>query len=320
MWMSIALGLALLTVGAELLVRGAVGVARRFGLSELLIGLTLVGFATSAPELVSSLQAAFAGAPGVALGNVVGSNIANVFLILGLAALIRPVASDPRAFRRDGAALVVATATATAFAFMGVFERYMGAIMLAMLVGYLALAYLQERPAAAGDAVDAEGARHEAAAEEKRAPNSALYDLLFTVLGLALLVFGARFLVGGAIELARDFGVSDSIIGLTVVAIGTSLPELVTSVVAAIRGKSDIALGNVVGSNIYNLLGILGATALAHPFAAAPEILAFDIWVMAAATAGLLVFAATEMKVTRFEGAVFLVAYVAYMLWLARLA
>lgn len=320
MWISIVAGLILLTLGAEGLVRGASGLARRLGLSELLIGLTLVGFGTSTPELVSSVHAALIGAPGVAVGNVVGSNIANILLILGIAAIIRPVTNDGKAFRRDGSALAVITAIAIAVAFTGVYARAAGAGFLVLLAGYLYVAYRQERRAET-PAAKAEAVRHEHEAAAIAPPkSSAPADAVFVLAGLALLIIGARLLVSGAVDLAQAMNVSDTIIGLTIVAIGTSLPELVTSALASMRGKSDIALGNVVGSNIYNLLGILGATALIHPVAVDPQILHFDVWVMAGATLALIVFSLSGAKISRFEGACFLAAYGAYIAWLIRLA
>lgn len=313
-WLSIAAGLVILTVGAEFLLRGATAVARRFGLSELLIGLTLVGFGTSTPELVSSVQAALVGSPGVAVGNVVGSNIANTLLILGLSAALAPFAVEPKSFRRDSAVVAFATLLAVALAYTGEYGRLAGGIFLAFLVAYIAFAYLSERKEPSAPETE----RHEEEAAALPAGPKALWlDGVFIVGGLAALMVGARFLVTGAIDIASNLGVSETIIGLTVVAVGTSLPELFTSVMAALRGKSEIALGNVVGSNIYNLLGILGATALVQPIAVPAEIVAFDNWVMVGATAAMILFARTQRRVDRWEGLLLMGAYVAYVAWLA---
>lgn len=313
-WVSIGVGLVVLAVGAEVLIRGATELARRLGLSELLIGLTLVGFGTSAPELVSSVQAALKDSAGIAVGNVVGSNIANIFLILGVSALIAPIAVQPKSFSRDSFVALSATALAIGLAMTIGFTRLAGGIFLGFLGGYIAIAYLTERRAP--DHPETE--RHEAAgAALPRGPRSVVLDIMLAVAGLAILVLGARLLVDGSISVARTLGVSETIIGLTIVAIGTSLPEFVTSVVAAVRGKGALALGNVIGSNIYNILGILGVTALIRPLTAPPEIIRIDNWVMLAATLAMVYFARTGSRITRLEGAMLALAYCAYIVWLA---
>ena len=314
MLLSIIAGLALLTLGADLLVRGATTLARRFGLSELLIGLTLVGFGTSTPELVSSIGAGLAGAPDIALGNVVGSNIANILLILGVTAAIAPVVVEPKAFRRDGRALAAGTALVVAIVLTCAFGRLAGAGFLAALGGYIAYAYISEKRVPAAP----ETARHETeAAALPAATSSMTMAVVMALLGFVLLAAGARLLINGAVEAAAALGVSETVIGLTVVAIGTSLPELFASAMAAMRGKSDLALGNVIGSNLYNILGILGATALVKPVPVSVQIQTADIWIMAAATAALIVFARTQHRVTRLEGAALLAGYAAYLVWLA---
>lgn len=316
-WLSIAAGLVILTVGAELLIRGSVALARRFHLSELLIGLTLVGFGTSTPELVSSVQAALIGSPGVAIGNVVGSNIANILLILGSAAALAPIAVEPKSFRRDSIALSLATLLMIAIALTGEFARLAGAGFLAALAAYVAAAYLNERKRPASP----ETQRHEGeAAELPEGPRSAVLDIIFCVAGLVALMVGAKLLVTGAISVAGALGVSETIIGLTVVAVGTSLPELVTSVMSVIRGKGALALGNVVGSNLYNILGIIGVTALVKPVAVPPEILRLDLWVMLAATAMMIFAARSRHTITRIEGGAMLAFYAGYILWLVRAA
>ncbi|MBB4285507.1 calcium/sodium antiporter [Roseospira goensis] len=305
-------GVVCLVVGGESLVRGAVAVARHMGVSPLLIGLTLVGFGTSTPELVTSLQAAAAGSPGVAVGNVIGSNIANILLILGVAALVRPVMASPAAFRRDGPMVVLAALAALAVVVIGEVGRAVGAALVAVLVVYVVATYLLERRAAAADA----GAvMHAAEADAALAPPAGLAGAIgYLVGGLALTVLGARLLVDGAIGLAADLGVSDTLVGLTLVAVGTSLPELVTSVIAALRGQSDVAFGNIIGSNIVNILGILGLTAVVVPIPIPPEVAAVDIWVMLAATGALLAAVVSGWRVTRLEGAVLLAGYAIYLL------
>ena len=306
-WLFIAFGLVLLTLGAEALIRGATALARRFGLSELLIGVTLVGFGTSAPELVSSVSAAFAGSPGVAVGNVVGSNIANILLILGIAALIAPVPVDADGFRRDAPALAFSTLAAIGVSMTGEYGRIAGGAFLAALAVYIAFAYMTEKRAAQAQLLDIP---HEA-----RRP--VIPSLAYAILGLGLLIGGAKLLVTGAVGIATAFNVSETLIGLTLVAVGTSLPELVTSVVASLRGKSDLAFGNIVGSNIYNILGILGATAIIHPVSAPLAIIRFDNWIMAATTTALILFAITRNRIERWEGAVLVLGYAAYISFLA---
>lgn len=320
-------GLALLIGGGELLVRGSVRLAEQMGVSPLLIGLTLVGFGTSTPELVTSVQAALIGSPGIAIGNIVGSNIANILLILGLSAVLVPLAVQTNALRRDGLFVV-----ATALAFLAVswtvgLERWVGGVFVLGLFGYLLYAYRQERTATAV------AGNHTAAFEKAEAfenvdralraaePQGAgvsawLFSGAIATAGLVLIIFGGRLLVDGAVELAQVAGLSEAVIGLTVVAVGTSMPELVTSLVAALRRQADVALGNVLGSNIYNTLGIGGFTALIAPTSVPDEIANFDVLAMLVASVLLLLFAWTSRKISRAEGATFLGLYTAYITWL----
>lgn len=313
LWLSILAGLAMLAVGGDLLVRGASSAARRLGVSPLLIGLTLVGFGTSTPELVTSLQAAFAGSPGIAIGSVVGSNISNSLLILGLTALIAPLAVNRTAFRRDAIALIVATGALTWAILQGRLTREMGYVGIGALVVYIFVVWLMERKKP--DA-EAERIEDQAAEPSKGAPNLWI-ALPLVAAGIAITIYGANLLVGGAIELARGLGVSDTLVGLTIVAVGTSLPELVTSGMAAARKQGDVALGNVIGSNLYNILGILGITAAIKPVDVPPEIARLDIWVLAAATLLMVLFARRLGKITRAEGFLLVAGYVTYVGWLA---
>lgn len=303
-------GLAGLVLGGEMLVRGAVAVARRAGLSLMVIGLTLVGFGTSTPELVTSVQAAFAGSPGIAVGNVVGSNIANILLILGTAVLLAPMAIAPAALRRDGGVLVLVSLLALAVVLVGDIGRPVGAGFLLLLIAYVATTLILERrrptPAAGIYAAEAEVVAPPAALPARRA-------WLALLAGLALTIGAARLLVTGAISLATGLGVPEAVIGLTVVAVGTSMPELITSVIAARKGEGEVAFGNVVGSNIFNILGILGATALFQPVAVPEQIVRVDIWVMLAATAALVFVARTGWRIGRREGALLVLGYVTYL-------
>lgn len=322
-------GFVLLVIGGELLVRGAVAVAQRFGMSPLLIGLTLVGFGTSTPELVTSVQAALAGSPGIAIGNIVGSNIANILLILGLSAFIAPVAVGMAALKRDGAVVLAAALLFAAISVTGSLGQITGASFLALLACYIVYAYWQETSAAKGghtaayEKAEAYGELHEGAASPKttdaavpRRPGVAI-PILIALAGLATVILGGKLLVDGAVAIAREFGVAESIIGLTVVAVGTSLPEFVTSLVAAFRRHSDVALGNIMGSNIYNLLGIGGVTALISPTTVPLRIAEFDNLVMVAASIALLIFAATGLRIGRREGLLLAASYAVYVwtLW-----
>lgn len=299
-------GLFLLLGGAYGLVRGAAALALRFGLSPLLVGLTVVAFGTSAPELVVSVSAALRGAGGIAVGNVIGSNIANVGLILAMAALIRPLTTNPALIRRDGPIMVGASALVALLLlndWLGLLE---GAVLALGLIAYVVWSVrtaLQER--GRGDA------------EPLPLPSRhAALDAGFTIAGLAVLVVGANLMVGSAVFIAETLGVSNAVIGLTVVAVGTSLPELATALVAAARGEGDLAVGNVIGSNTFNLLGILGAAAVVRPLHA-PGLSPPDLVVMLAMSILGLVFLATKGRLSRGEGLVLLTVYGGYMVYLA---
>jgi cation:H+ antiporter len=313
-WLQLALGLILLLASGEFLVRGAVGVARALGVSPLFIGLTLVGFGTSTPELVASLLAAFRDAPGIAVGNVVGSNIANILLILGVTLMISAVPVQRQAFHRDAVALSVASVVGLLVVLIGRLDRLGGFVMVATLVAYIALTYRAEKRTH-----DAEARLHEGEAELHTPKAAGVWKpLLIAAAALGGVILGARLLVDSAIVLARDAGISETVVGLTVVAVGTSLPELVVSVIAAFRGQGALAVGNIVGSNIYNILFILGATALARPIPVPPEIARADIWIMLLVTAALLVYMVRGRTMGRGIGAVFLVGYSTYVWTLVR--
>ena len=316
-WGPLLGGMILLIAGGDLLVRGAVQLATRMGVSPLVIGLTLVGFGTSTPELVTSVQAGLSGAPGIAYGNVVGSNIANVLLIGGVAALLFPIAVTSAALKRDGGVMI---ATALVFVLVAMFlpaGRLVGTVFVAALAGYLWMAFRQESSGTDG---------HGAAADKQLALEGAdpgiakggggMGALLIALAGLVLVVVGGRFLVGGAVTLAEGLGISEAVIGLTVVAVGTSLPELVTSVVAGLKRQGEVAFGNIVGSNIYNILGISGATALIAPGPVPEQIARFDAPLMLAVTALLVALAATGLRIARSEGALLLAGYAGYVWWI----
>lgn len=303
-------GLAGLVVGGELLVRGAVSVARAFGISPMVIGLTLVGFGTSTPELVTSLQAALSGSSGIAIGNVVGSNTGNVLLILGVSAMIAPLAVDPRALKRDGSVMFLATLTCLGAVLWGDVSRLVGAAFVASLGVYLGFTLWTESQSRRTAAY----AVYEGEAEAVPGPDHALgRSICIALVGLIITIFGARFLISGSVSIAQAVGLSEAVIGLTIVAIGTSMPELVTSVIAVRKGQGDVALGNVLGSNIFNILGILGVTAIVQPMAVPAQIIELDIWVMCAAALLLLLAARTNWTISRREGGLFLLAYLIYV-------
>lgn len=293
-------GIILLFAGGEALVRGAVSLANRLGLPPLVIGLTVVGFGTSTPELMVSLQAALAGLPDIAVGNVVGSNTANILLILGVSALIAPIAVRIAGISRDITVMVAVAVVMLALGLIADIGRMTGAAMVFVLVVYIAYATMT--------------ARREIDPDPELLVRLPLWQEVLAVIGgLAALMGGAHFLVDGATAIARSLGVSEAVIGLTVVAVGTSLPELATSVVAAFRRHSEVAIGNVVGSNIFNILGILGVTAAVHPVSIAPEMTRFDIPVMLAVSVVAAIVILKIGRIGRLVGGLFLAGYAAYV-------
>ncbi|HEX5136242.1 MAG TPA: calcium/sodium antiporter [Planctomycetota bacterium] len=302
-------GLTLLIAGAEALVRGASRLAASFGVSPLVIGLTVVAFGTSAPEMAVSVQAARAGNPDLAFGNVAGSNICNVLLILGLSACVAPLVVAKKVIRQEVPVMIGVTLVAVFLAWDGVVGRVDGLLLVAGLLAYATIQIVQGRREG-GDALE------EAAAPP--APPNRLLAGLAVLFGLAMLVLGSRLFVGAATDLARLLGLSDLVIGLTVVALGTSLPEVATSVLATVRGERDIAVGNVVGSNVFNLLGVLGlaSAASSHGVPVAPGAMAFDVPVMVATAVACLPIFFTGHRISRWEGVLFLGYYGAYVAYL----
>jgi cation:H+ antiporter len=295
------LSFILLFAGAELLVRGGAGIALRLGLSALVVGLTVVAYGTSTPELVVSVKAAWAGQPGIAVGNVVGSNIFNIAVILGVAALIRPVRSDSTAVNRDAPVMVAVTLGGMAVLWDGNVARWEGLLLVAASVVYTVWIIRQARKEKSDD-------------DEGLRPLGMVKAVLFIAAGLVVLVIGSRLLVVNAVEIARALGVSESVIGLTIIAAGTSMPELATSAVGALRGHSDIALGNVIGSNIFNILFVLGLAAVVHPIQGM-SLRAVDQAFLLGTAVVLAPMMWTGRRVGRVEGGILLVMYAAY-LWL----
>ncbi len=303
-------GFLLLLGGAEVMVRGAVALARRFGISTLVIGMTVMAFGTSAPELLVSLNAALSGAPGLAVGNVVGSNIANILLILGAAGLVTPIACVSAELRRNGLILLAGTLIFSALSFRGVVDVWSGAVLLIAFSYFLWNSYKRE---AAGEGGAAGGMAGEVG-DSGMPPANLLIAVLMFLAGLAALLAGSELVVRGGVAAARLFGVSEAVIGLTVVALGTSLPELVVSVVAAYRGHPDVALGNVVGSNLFNVLGVIGIVAVITPVTVEARVLNFDLWIMIGATLLLLPFMMGGLRqIGRAPALAFLIMYIAYI-------
>lgn len=317
-WMILGLllgGFVTLLLGAEILVRGASRLAAAVGISPLVIGLTVVAFGTSAPELAINLQSAFNGQANIALGNVVGSNIMNVLVILGLSALIIPLVVNQQLVRQDVPIMIAVTLLAWFMAADGNIGFLDGAILFLGLIGYTAFNVWQSRKETSSE-VKEEYEKEFADKKVEHTPSHVLLNLGMLVGGLVLLVFGSDWLVDGAVRLAKLFNVSDLVIGLTIVAIGTSLPELATSVVAAIRKERDIAVGNVVGSNIFNLMAVLGLTGLIAPggIPIPPTALTFDIPVMVAvALITLPIFFTGGHMIYRWEGGLFVALYALYV-------
>lgn len=304
------LGLTALTAGAEGLVRGSASLAIRMGLTPLIIGLTVVAFGTSTPELVVSLSASLNNQADIAIGNVVGSNIFNIGIILGITALLYPVKVNLQIIKHDAPIMIGVSLLSLFLITKGTLSRLTGIGLFVLLIAYL---YYSIRLARKEVSEDIEKQFQEGVPSRS---NSLFRDLLFIGGGLLLLVTGSRLLVVSATDIARFMGISEAVIGLTVIAAGTSMPELATSIVAAFRRQPDIAVGNVIGSNIFNILGILGAASIANPLSAI-GITGLDLWVMVAFSVALLPLLYTDLKLQRWEGALLLLGYGAYLwtLW-----
>ena len=310
-----AVGLGLLVIGAELLVRGASKLAAAAGISPLGVGLTVVAFGTSAPELAVSLGSAFKGQADIAIGNVVGSNIFNVLFILGISALIVPLVVNVQLIRVDVPLMIGASVLMWVLSLDGSLNRVDGLILFAGIVAYMIMAVRAGRKESKAEeqSAGAPGQTKDAVGGKAMA-----VDVGLIVIGLALLVLGANRFVGSAVELAQAMGLSEVVIGLTIVAAGTSTPEVAASIMASIKGQRDIAVGNVVGSNLFNILGILGITAIASPASIEVKdaVLAVDIPIMTAVALACLPIFFTGHVIARWEGAVFLLYYIAYTAYL----
>ncbi len=311
LYLYFVLGLFFLAYGGDTLVKGAVGVARKLNVSPLVVGIVLVGFGTSTPELIASILAVFQTppSPAIAVGNVVGSNICNILLVLGVTALIAPVKIEMKSFARDSLFLGLSTVALFVAAMLGGLNFFGGAVLVMMLFAYVAYCYVSERK-------DKKAIKQMQAEQEQTAPlkHSTFVYVMIAVLGMMMTMLGAKALVYSAVAFARQWGISETVIGLTVVAVGTSLPELASSIAAALKKQNELAYGNIVGSNIYNALFILGAVALLTPYQ-----FPSDIWpsltIMAMTTLWLIVLGIYK-QISRLMGLLFLMAYVGYVVCL----
>ena len=305
-WLLVGVGLVILLLAGDSLVKGAVNLSLRLGVPALIVSLTVVAFGTSAPELLIAVQAIWDGVPGLALGNVVGSNTANVLLVLGVPALLATMHTSECDTRDSYLQMIAGTVLFIVLCFFGPFTWISGVILLAALAGMLfhAANAARKHRKSTGDDEEVEGAD----------PNLGWPKIaLFLVLGLIGLPLGANLLVEGSTSIARAFGITETVIGLTLVAIGTSLPELATTVMAALRRQADVALGNVIGSNMFNLLGIMGVASLVGQVPVASEFLTFDLWVMLAASLILIPFVFFKVDINRMWGVLLTVLYVTYL-------
>lgn len=300
----ILIGFILLTFGAEYAVQGSVAIANRLKVPTLIIGLTIVAFGTSAPEFVVSIEAALNGVEGIALGNIIGSNIANIALILGVTSLIYPVVSKQPLFSSDYIILAFATIVFSLFCLSGTIVMWHGLVFVLCMLAFIYFNYKDTKDSQETDTEET---------TSKFAKCSWLIILAVTLLGFAGIIYGSRVLVKGAVDLAIIFGVSETIIGLTIIAVGTSLPELATTVMAAIRKQNDVALGNIVGSNIWNILFIIGATGSFFDLRVPEQLIRYDIWVMLFVTALFFFFIWRTSSISRKNGFVFLFIYLIYM-------
>ncbi len=323
-WLAVSGGLILLVLSAERFVHGAAGLARNLGVSPLIIGMTIMGFGTSAPEMLVSAMAASNGNPAIGVGNALGSNIANIALVLGITALIVPLSVDSRILRREYPMLFAITVLAGALLWDGELDVMDGSILLAgtgLLVGWMIWVGKQAQPAAVATSTTAPTPDPLQNEFESEIPTdlSTGRALIWVVLGLLVLVLSSKLLVWGAVAIARDLGISDLVIGLTIIAVGTSLPELAATLISALKGENDMAVGNIIGSNMFNLLAVLGLPGLIAPSILAPEVMQRDFPIVVALTIALFLMAygfRGPGRISRVEGGLLLAFFIAYMGWL----
>lgn len=304
------IGLALLVGAGDALVRGAVSLSLRFGIPAFIVSATVVAFGTSAPELLISVEAALKGSPGIALGNVIGSNIANVLLVLGVPAVLVPLAANGTDAHRNLYFMIAATLAFAALVLTGIIPLWGGVVLLALAIAMVWDSVRQGLRAGLVDDDIAAELQQDDGGDARMAPWKIAGLIAIGMIGLP---FGAHLLIEGARGIAFDLGISEAVVGLTLVAIGTSLPELATTVVAALKRQTEVAIGNVIGSNIFNLTAIIGTAAIFAPLEVPDEILSRDLWVMLGATLVLIPFVLLCRPIGRITGLAFLVVYVAYI-------
>lgn len=318
-WLLVACGLVVLVLGGEVLLRGASGIALLARIAPAVVGLTVVAAGTSMPEFVVSLRSAWVGSPGMAVGNVVGSNIFNITAIIGLAALVHPLRIQGTTLLREWPVMFLAALQIHLLARDGVLDRVEGTFLLTAMVTFTAyLVWAAKRDKSAGGELDAQESLSTASFGQTGG-RAVLFNVLALVIGIGLLAGGAHLLVKGAVGIAVDFGISDTVIGLTIVAAGTSTPELITSLVAARRGQDDVAVANVVGSNIFNVFVVAGGAAVILPLEVPRQVIEHDDLWMLGVSLGLLPLMRSGHQVSRAEGALLLAAFVAYLMSLLRL-
>lgn len=304
----VLIGIIFLSLGGEALIRGSLGAAKRLNISALMCGIFIIGFGTSAPELVVSINAANNNNSDIAIGNVVGSNIGNILLILGICAVITPLRVKPKVVSRDASTAFLASVLFSFLVFSERLDNVGAFILISALVAYLCWVFFDERTQTSLPAQ-----LHLAEAKEVTVvPNNALLIVITISVGLGLLVYGSQLLLQGAIGIASRFSVSDSTVGLTLVAVGTSLPELSISVIAAFRKHADVAVGNVLGSNIFNVLGILGISSFLQPLTASERVIEFDHWIMLLCSLAVILLLYLFRNISRLAGIIFLVLYFVY--------
>lgn len=306
----ILFGLVLLFFGGEALLRGSVSLARSYNISKLLISAVIIGFGTSMPELTVSVGAALKDSPDIALGNVIGSNIANILLIVGISALICPILITDKAIRRDIFAMLFSGIMLAALMWFDALNFVSGVLLLLGLAVYIYRSFSEDRKR--------QNKIHEHMEEDSdpQKPYKPAVAVLISVCGLAALVGGASLLVDGAVSIARGYGISEAIIGLTLVAVGTSLPELATAIIASVKKHGDVVLGNILGSNIFNILAILSITSMVQPIPVSPHMMNTDIWVMLAVSLLISILLMKQIQIGRQIAALMLVSYVSYSAWL----
>jgi cation:H+ antiporter len=312
----IVMGLGFLTFGGDILVRGSVSLAIQLGLSPLLVGMVVVGFGTSAPELLVSISATLNHQPDIAVGNIVGSNIANFLLILGFGMVLAPMICSDRAIKRDAVAVVCASLGLLVVALDGTVTALEGSIMLVSLLAYLGFSIVVSRRQVASQKADAPLNTYQSEAEEFNAFSGVMISVVISVIGIILLVIGADFLIFGATNVARAFSLSEAVIGLSLVAVGTSLPELAATIAAAMKRHTDVIIGNIMGSTLFNILSIVGITAMISPLSVDQHIIKTDIplaLLVVSITAAVIL---AISRLTRLQGIVMLISYVGYIGWL----